>query len=432
MSRTSADERQADVIVVGAGPAGASTAFHLANAGADVLLLEKSAFPRDKICGDGLTPRAVRQLIGMGFDLDAPGWQRNRGLRIVGAGHTLELPWPSLGAFPDYGLVRTRMDLDELLARHAEKAGARLMERTSVTGPVFDERTGRVVGVTAKPVDDRGRRTGEDTTYSAPIVIACDGVSARLAIALGLERRENRPMAVAVRAYYETPRHDDEWMESWLELWDGKPGASNLLPGYGWIFGVGDGTANVGLGILNTSKAFQHVDYKDVLRRWLANTPAEWGFRDENMVGSIGSAALPMGFNRKPHYTRGVLLVGDSGGMVNPFNGEGIDYALESGEMAAHTVLQALARPEGPGRERVLEGYAAALDAAYGGYFTLGRVFAKMIGNPTFMKQATKYGLPRESLMRFMLKLMANLTDPHHGDVSDRIINGLSKVAPRA
>ncbi len=103
-----------------------------------------------------------------------------------------------------------------------------------------------------------------------------------------------------------------------------------------------------------------------------------------------------MGFNRKPHYTRGVLLVGDSGGMVNPFNGEGIDYALEAGHMAAETVVQALARPEGPARERVLEGYAAALDAAYGGYFTLGRVFAKMIGNPTFMKQATKYGLPAD------------------------------------
>jgi geranylgeranyl reductase family protein len=435
MSRTTADERQADVIVVGAGPAGASAAYHLANAGADVLLLEKSAFPRDKICGDGLTPRAVKQLVGLGLDLDAPGWQRNKGLRIVGAGHRLELPWPELASFPPYGMVRTRMDLDEILARHAEKSGARLQERTSVTGPVIDERTGRVVGVTAKQVDDRGRRVGaagDDLVYRAPVVIAADGVSARIAVSLGLERRENRPMGVAVRAYYETPRHDDAWMESWLELWDGRPGESNLLPGYGWIFGVGDGTANVGLGILNTSQAFQHVDYKDVLRRWLANTPAEWGFTDENRVGRIGSAALPMGFNRKPHYTRGVLLVGDSGGMVNPFNGEGIDYALESGQIAAHTVLQALARPDEAGRERVLEGYAAALDAAYGGYFTLGRVFAKMIGNPTFMKQATKYGLPRETLMKFMLKLMANLTDPRGGDVSDRVINGLSKVAPTA
>jgi menaquinone-9 beta-reductase len=432
MTRTTADERMADVIVVGAGPAGASTAYHLAQCGVDVLLLEKASFPRDKICGDGLTPRAVKQLIGMGFDLDEPGWQKNKGLRIVGAGHRLELPWPELASFPPYGAVRTRTDLDETLARHAEKAGARLTERTSVTGPVVDERTGRVVGVTAKPVDDRGRRTGDEVTYRAPVVVACDGVSARLAIAMGIERRENRPMGVAVRAYYETPRHDDPWMESWLELWDGPPQQSNLLPGYGWIFGVGDGTANVGLGILNSSKAFQQVDYKQILHTWLATTPEEWGFRDENRVGRIGSAALPMGFNRKPHYTRGLMLVGDSGGMTNPFNGEGIDYALEAGETAASVIIQALARPEGPARERVLEGYAAAMDAAYGGYFTLGRVFAKMIGNPTFMKQATKYGLPRQGLMRFLLKLMANLTDPRDGDVSDRVINGLSRIAPDA
>jgi menaquinone-9 beta-reductase len=432
MTRTTADARQADVIVVGAGPAGASAAYHLAEAGLDVLVLEKSAFPRDKVCGDGLTPRAVRQLVEMGIDTDAPGWQRNRGLRIVGAGHRLELPWPDLATFPDYGLVRTRSDLDEILARHAEKAGARLLERMTVTGPVVDERTGRVTGVTAKPVDDRGRKVGDVETFTAPVVIAADGVSARIAIALGLERRENRPMGVAVRAYYETPRHDDEWMESHLELWDGEPGRGNLLPGYGWIFGVGDGTANVGLGILNTSKAFQHVDYKDVLSRWLATTPAEWGFRDENLVGPVRSAALPMGFNRKPHYTRGVLLVGDSGGMVNPFNGEGIDYALEAGHLAADTIVAALASPEGPAREKVLQGYAAALDEAYGGYFTLGRLFAKMIGNPTFMKQATKYGLPRTTLMKFTLKLMANLTDPHDGDVSDKVINALAKVAPAA
>jgi geranylgeranyl reductase family protein len=432
LTRTSADERQADVIVVGAGPAGASTAYHLAQAGVDVLLLEKAAFPRDKICGDGLTPRAVKQLVGMGFDLDEPGWQRNEGLRIVGAGHRLELPWPDLASFPSYGAVRTRTDLDEVLARHAEKAGARLKEQTAVTGPLLDERSGRVVGVGAKPVDDRGRKVGDEIAYRAPVVVACDGVSSRLATSLGLERRENRPMAVGVRAYYETPRHDDPWMESWLELWDGRPGESNLLPGYGWIFGVGDGTANVGLGILNTSAAFQSVDYKDLLMRWLANTPDEWGFRDENRVGRIGSAALPMGFNRKPHYTRGLMLVGDAGGMVNPFNGEGIDYALEAGHTAADIVLQALARPEGAARERVLQGYADALDSAYGGYFTLGRLFARMIGNPTVMKQATRYGLPREPLMRFMLKLMANLTDLRSGDASDRIINALSKVAPTA
>jgi menaquinone-9 beta-reductase len=432
MTRIPADERQADVIVVGAGPAGASAAYHLAAAGADVLLLEKAAFPRDKVCGDGLTPRAVKQLVAMGFDLDQPGWQKNKGLRIKGAGHTIELPWPDLADFPPFGMVRARMDFDEILARHAQKVGARLMERTAVTGPVFDA-LGRVVGVTAKPVDDRGRKAGDDLTFRSPIVVEASGVSARLAMALGLERRENRPMAVACRAYYKTPMHDDDYMESWLELWDGKPGESNLLPGYGWIFPCGDGTANLGLGILNSSKAFQNIDYKDSMRRWLANTDPALGFRDENLVGgAIRSAALPMGFNRKPHYARGVLLVGDAGGMVNPFNGEGIDYALEAGHMAAQTALQALARGDGPARERVLQGYAAALDAEYGGYFTLGRGFAKLVGNPTFMRLATKHGLPRPTLMRFTLKLMANLTDHKGGDAHDRIINALSAMAPDA
>jgi geranylgeranyl reductase family protein len=435
MSRTSVEESRADAIVVGAGPAGAATAYHLAAAGVDVLLLERAAFPRDKVCGDGLTPRAVRQLVGMGLDLDQPGWQRNHGLRIVGAGHRLELRWPELATFPDFGLVRPRADLDELLARHAQKAGARLHERTAVSGPVVDERTGRVVGVTARPVGERAGRNGgavEETTYTAPVVIACDGVSARLALARGIRRRDDRPMAVAIRGYYTTPRHDDPWMESWLELWDGPPGRSTLLPGYGWIFGVGDGTANVGLGVLNTSSAFQSVDYRQVLRRWLDHTPEEWGFREENRVGRIGSAALPMGFNRKPHYCDGLMLVGDSAGMVNPFNGEGIDYALEAGEVAAHTVVQALARRHGAGRERVLRSYAAAMDSAYGGYFTLGRWFARLIGNPAVMKQATRHGLKREAAMRFLLKLMANLTDPGGADPSDRVIHAMSRLAPTA
>jgi menaquinone-9 beta-reductase len=434
MSRTTTDERQADVVVVGAGPAGSTAAYHLAEAGLDVLLLEKSAFPREKVCGDGLTPRAVRSLIRLGIDLDEPGWIRNHGLRIVGGGHRIELPWPDLAAYPGFGLVRTRLDFDDILARHAVKAGARLHERTAVTAPVRDERSGRVIGVRARAVDDAGRKTGEQVEFRAPVVIAADGNSARLALSMGWNKRDDRPMGVAVRTYYTSPRHDDDWLESWLELWDGPAGApgSKLLPGYGWIFGVGDGTANVGLGILNTSSAFGKVDYKDILRTWLLNTPEEWGFRDDNMVGEVRGAALPMGFNRKPHYAEGLLLVGDAGGMVNPFNGEGIAYAMESAEIAADVLVQALRRPDGAQRERALRGYPAALDATYGGYYTLGRLFASLIGNPAVMKYGTRYGLPRTTLMRFTLKLLANLTDQRGGDAMDRVINAMSRMAPVA
>jgi geranylgeranyl reductase family protein len=415
--------READVIVVGAGPGGSAVAYHLAQAGLDVLLLEKATFPREKVCGDGLTPRAVKALVGMGVDVSPEaGWIRNRGLRILGGGMRLELPWPELASYPDYGLVRPRLDLDEILVRQAQKAGARLQEETTVTGAVLDD-AARVNGVTAKVGPER-----TETTYRAPLVLAADGNSSRLAVSLGLQRREDRPMGVAVRRYYTSPRHDDDMLESWLELWDGQ----RLLPGYGWVFGVGDGTSNVGLGILNTSDAFQNVDYRVLLTRWLAAMPAEWGYVEDNATGPVRGSALPMGFNRTPHYTRGLLLIGDAGGMVNPFNGEGIPYAMESGQLAAEVAIQALARPQGPARERALQAYPTQLKAAYGGYYTLGRIFVQLIGNPAVMKLATRHGLPHPVLMRFALKLLANLTDPRGGDAMDRVIGALTKLAPAA
>jgi geranylgeranyl reductase family protein len=425
----------ADVIVVGAGPGGATTAAYLAMSGLDVLLLEKTTFPREKVCGDGLTPRAVRELITLGIPHPAEdGWVRNHGLRIIGGGMTLTLDWPDTSEFPPYGLVRTRMDFDDILARHAVKHGARLLEATNVTGPVLDD-AGRIVGVRARAVDENGRSAGPPLTYRAPLVVAADGNSSRLSLSMGRQKRDDRPMGVAVRTYYTSPRHDDDYLESWLELWvdDVKnPGERVLLPGYGWVFGVGDGTSNLGLGILNTSKAFGNVDYKDVMRRWVATMPEEWTYTDETMVGPIRGAALPMGFNRQPHYADGLLLVGDAGGMVNPFNGEGIAYAMESGRLAADVVAQAFARPDDVGRERVLSSYPRVMKDALGGYYTLGRWFARAIGNPEVMRLATKYGLPRTTLMRFLLKIMANLPEQHGGRADDRIIQALSTMAPDA
>ena len=426
-----APTRDADVIVVGAGPSGSATAYHLAQAGLDVLLLEKTSFPREKVCGDGLTPRGVKGLQRMGIPVTAEdGWLLNKGLRIYGGGLRLELPWPDLASWPSYGAVRTRMDLDEMLVRQAEKAGARLHEETTVLGPVVDEKTDQVVGVTARS----GGRAGEEITFRAPLVVAADGNSARLPLALGINRRENRPMGVAYRTYFTSPRTHDDHLESWLELWGTNPetGERALLPGYGWIFGMGDGTANVGLGLLNTTKAWGDTDYRGLMRSWLAETPPEWQFDEEHQVGQIRGAALPMGFNRAPHYGRGVLLVGDAGGMVNPFNGEGIAYALESGEMAAEVMVGALSEPEGARRERALSAYPDALAARYGGYYTLGRWFVKLIGDPRVMRLATQRGLSHPTLMRLTLKLLANLTDPTGGDALDRVVNALSRLAPAA
>jgi geranylgeranyl reductase family protein len=422
-----ADRYDVDAVIVGAGPAGSSAAYWLATAGLSVALVEKSQFPREKVCGDGLTPRGTRALIELGIDVsEEAGWLHNKGLRVLGGGLRLELDWPELASFPNYGLVRPRADLDALLATQAVKAGAVLHQLTTVGEPILDV-AGRVVGVQATTGPDK-----RPVSYHAPVVLSADGVSGKLAQRLGLHRNEKRPMGVAVRRYYTSPRTHDDYLESWLELWDGPPGADDakLLPGYGWVFGMGDGTVNVGLGVLNTSAAFQKTDYRALLTRWLDNTPEEWGLREENATCPTRGAGLPMGFNRGPHYARGLFLVGDTGGSVNPFNGEGIPYAIESGKFAAEAVIQGLARTAGPQRELAFSTYPKRLQQEWGAYYRLGGIFVKLIGHPEVMRACTRHGLPHPGLMRLVLKLLANLTDPHDGDAADRIITALTRITP--
>ncbi|WP_207343327.1 geranylgeranyl reductase family protein [Arthrobacter sp. E3] len=415
------------VLIVGAGPAGSTAAYHLATAGIDVTVLEKTRFPREKVCGDGLTPRAVREMQLMGLPHDpTEGWRRNKGLRLIAGGRQIEVPWPELSNFPDYGLIRTRLGFDEALAAHARAAGAVILEGHSVSTALTDD-AGTVVGARASLLDDSGRKTGESVDFFADVVLAADGNSTRTAVSLGHEKRDDRPMGVAYRTYFTSPRHDDDWMEGWLELNspDGK-----ILPGYGWVFGVGDGTSNVGLGILNSSKEFGKLDYRQVLRDWTAAMPAEWGFTAENQVGPIRGAALPMGFNRTPHYSAGLMLLGDAGGMVSPFNGEGISYAMESARFAAEFIVRAAGTNSALAANHALSGYSDFVRDEWGSHFTLGRAFASLIGKPSIMKLALRTGMPLPVLMRFVVRLMANLTDKNERGLEDRVIHLLEKMVP--
>jgi len=405
-----------DAVVVGAGPGGASAAYHLASRGRRVLLVDKARFPRDKVCGDGLPPRAVRCLERMGVDTSGPKWARARGLRIVGGGVRLDLPWPELSTLPAYSLVQPRYSFDALLLEHARSAGATVWEETEVTGPLVDD-AGVVTGVQYQ--------NGERGTVRAPIVIAADGVANRFGVALGVKRIERRPMGVAARTYYRSPRADDPILESHLELWRG----DDLMPGYGWIFPLADGTVNVGLGMLNTSKHFGKVNYKQLLQDWVAGFPPEWEMNPDTQTAPIRGGSLPMGFNRTPLARPGLMLVGDAAGAINPFNGEGIAYAMETGLMAAEVAEDALARGGDPW---ALRAYPDRLKDAYEGYYALGRIFVRLIGNGTIMRSLTKYGMPREGLMKIVFKILANLTDPRDGDAADRLINAVVKAAPAA
>ncbi|WP_285727763.1 geranylgeranyl reductase family protein [Psychromicrobium xiongbiense] len=416
------------VVIVGAGPAGSTAAYYLAQSGVEVTVLEKSRFPREKICGDGLTPRAVRELQYLGVDHSGPGWRRNKGLRLVARGRSVEVPWRSGGDFPDYGLISTRYVFDQALAEHARSAGALILEGHTVNQALQDD-AGRVVGVRAAVLDDHGRKTGEFRDFDADVVLAADGNSTRTALSLGLEKRDDRPLGVAVRTYFRSPRHEDDWMEGWLEL-DGPEGP---LPGYGWVFGVGDGTCNVGLGILNSSKEFGKLDYRQVLRDWTASmssSAAGPDFRPKDQVGPVRGAALPMGFNRTPHYQPGLLLLGDAGGMVSPFNGEGISYAMESARFAAEAIAPASLVNSRLTLDAALQGYARRVEDEWGKHFTLGRAFATLIGKPSIMKLALSTGMPLPGLMRAVVPFMANLNSRQDPLPTDRLVAVLEALVP--
>ena len=408
------DRTDVDVLIVGGGPAGASAAHHLSRRGVDVLCVDKAAFPREKVCGDGLTPRGVRALQSMGVDPAEPGYVPIEGLRVYGPTVRLNLPWPKLDAFPDYGVVRTRHDLDHILVQRAVKSGARLWEGTEATEPLVDD--GWVVGARVQ------RAEGPPETIAARYVLAADGAASRFAQKAGVRRVADRPLGVAARRYYRSPREQGSWFESWFDLWENDV----ILPGYGWIFPVGDGILNVGAGLLNTTSYFKEISPRKMLDVFLRGLPEEWGIAEENAAGEVLSGPLPMGMNRRPLALPGLLLLGDAGGVVNPFTGEGIAYAIESGEVAAELVHEALAT----GRPGLAHAYPIELRRRYGRYFTVGRAFARAIGNPTFMRLSVLHGFPRERLMRFALRVLANLTDGREGDLDDKVMDWIVRIAP--
>ena len=408
---------ETDVLIVGGGPGGSTAAYHLARHGVDVTVVDKASFPREKVCGDGLTPRAVVALERMGIDTSDPRFERNEGLRIYSRKTMLELRWPDLRDFPGYGLTMTRSSFDELLVRTAEKAGATIRERTEALAPIRDRDL--VSGASVRVLDD-----DEQLEIRARYVIAADGASSRFAQHVGVQRDGSKPLGIAARRYYRVERHPGPWLEVWMDLWEGDA----IMPGYGWLFAMADGSINLGAGLLNTFRNFKDVSAQRVFEAFALMLPAEWDVNEQTAEGRALSGPLPMGGSRTPPAVPGMLLVGDAAGMVNPFNGEGIAYAMENGELAAELIHEALVRD----RPGVAQLYPAILRDRYARYYRIGTNFVRAIGHPEVMRVLTEYGLPRAWLMRFALRVMGNLTDGRDGDWQDRLMYSLERLARAA
>lgn len=404
---------EVDVAVVGGGPSGAAAAHYLASRGHSVLVCEKKSFPREKTCGDGLTPRAVKALQAMGLGDRLGAWEKVDGLRVHAAGKTMELPFPKLDRWEDYGLVKPRKALDKIVLDNAERAGAKVLYQTQVTQPVFAD--GRVSGFKAQ-------RDGDVEEVEAKFVVCAEGAATKFAKALGRVRKADYPMGLAIRQYFRSdPLAHSGWFDAFLDVRSG----DDNVPGYGWVFPVGDGSVNVGVGLLSTYGGWQKVNLHHLQRDFVSTLSPEWQIDDSTVCSKERGGRLFMGQSVWPPAGPGFLMTGDAAGMINPCNGEGIAYGYETGRIAGRHMDEALR----DGKSYFLSDYTKELEETYGAYYRLGRRFVKVIGHPGLMERLISVAMNSRQMMEFALTMLANLEDVKPGGMTQKGFKFMKKLA---
>lgn len=403
---TDALPARVDVLVVGAGPAGSAAAAWAARAGRDVLLVDAAVFPRDKTCGDGLTPRATAELEQLGLAEWVRAHTVNRGLRMCGFGREVELPWPG-GSFPTYGSAVPRTELDDKLRETAVKSGARAIDDLRVLDVLRDG--DRVTGVTV--------RTGAGVReIGCRVLIVADGVRSPIGKLLGRTWHRRFAYGVAARAYITSARSDDEWITSHLELRDADGG---LVPGYGWVFPLGNGEVNIGVGSLATERRPSHVALKPLLQHYVSLRRPEWQLEGE--ARAITSALLPMGGAVSNVAGRNWALVGDAAGCVNPLNGEGIDYGLEGG----HLLADLLDEPD------LTAVWPDLLRARYGRTFSVARRIAALATHPRMVPTGGPPVMRSKFLQHTAVRVMGNLVTDEDADLVARTWRAAGRTSLR-
>jgi geranylgeranyl reductase family protein len=402
--------QRTDLLVVGAGPAGSAAAAWAARLGADVVLADAAVFPRDKTCGDGLTPRAIEELGRLGLTDWVRAHTVNQGLRAHGFGQILHLRWPG-GSLPDWGSAIARTELDDHLRTTAIKAGA-----TGIDGArAVDARIegGRVVAV----VFEQGRG-GERFEIGCERLVVADGVRSPLGKVLGREWHRDTVYGVAGRCYVETETHaDDPWISSHLEL-RGQEGA--ILSGYGWIFPLGgaEGGVNLGVGTLATAKRPADVAIKPLMGFYADERREEFGLGEE--LRAPTSALLPMGGAVSGVAGPNWALIGDAAACVNPLNGEGIDYGLETGRLVAELMVSTGSTTRGAAADLSVL-WPALLREHYGEAFSIARRLAGLVTVPRLLPALGPVGMRSDLLMTLALRWMGNLVTDEDRDRAARV-----------
>lgn len=392
------------MVVVGAGPAGSAAAAWAARAGHDVLVIDSAEFPRDKACGDGLTPRAVAEMRRMGLGPWLAGRVSHHGLRMSGFGADVEVPWPGR-SFPPCSSAVPRTELDDRIRMVAVDDGAKMQLGVKAVDTERDA-SGRVTAV----VLDSG-----EVVRCAHLIVA-DGARSTLGRALGRQWHKETVYGVAIRGYIATPRHDEPWITSHLEL---RSPAGEILPGYGWIFPLGNGEVNIGVGALATVKRPADAGLRPLLTYYTGLRRAEWGFDGDPRAAL--SALLPMGGAVSGVAGPNWMLIGDAAACVNPLNGEGIDYGLETGRLAAELL----------GSGSYEHAWPAVLHEHYARGFSVARRLALLLTFPRFLPVAGPVAMRSSFLMTIAVRVMGNFVTEEDEDAVARVWRGAGRLSRR-
>jgi geranylgeranyl reductase family protein len=382
---------QFDIAIIGGGPGGSAAAISAARAGLRVVLCEKGPYGRDKVCGDGLTPRAIAALNELGIDHSVA--HRIDGLRMIAGKKQRELAWPTTDRFPNHGAVWPRQRFDNHLLDVAIAAGADVRFNAEAM-PVIED--SKVVGITVN---------GE--VLRSSLVILATGAQGAAAKMLGAVREPDETFGLAIRAYAPTPRHAERHLEACLSLRDehGTP-----IPGYGWMFPAGDGTVNIGVGALSTMKGFKKLNLNTLLDQYASIVRDSWSLG--NYVDKPRAWRLPMSCVRR--HGQGWVAIGDAAGFVNPMNGEGIDYALESGALAVKCFLDDPATAS--------TSYDRQVGERFDSFLRTGRRFSFIIGHPWLLRPGLRVAVGTQAAADITLAVMGNLIDSSTPGAAGRVM----------
>ena len=386
-----------DLAVIGAGPAGAAAAIQAARQGASVAVFDKAEYGRDKVCGDGLTPRAVGALNELKIDMEDA--HHIDGLRMIANKTERELMWPNTSRFPDHGAVWPRRRLDAALIDAAAEAGADIRWKAEAL-PTLDG--SRVVGVEAN---------GEK--FTADMTVVATGAPGAVARMLGADRDPDEPFGLAIRTYATTPRHADRHLEACLTI---KDEFGTSIPGYGWMFPCGDGTVNIGVGALSTMKGFKSLNLNKLLASYRSLVQDSWEI-GPNMERPR-AWRLPMSTQKR--HGEGWVAIGDAAGLVNPMNGEGIDYGLESGMLASDLFIQNPATAP--------ERYDIEVGERFDSFLRTGRRFSFLIGHPWILNTGLRMAVGTDAIAKITLQVMGNLVDSDTPGAAGRVLNLTDKA----